>query len=231
MNQIIEHLKNKVIVAIDASPEDPCQELAFKVSIAHAAMSGGAGAIRTGGADLIKAISKAVAIPVIGFIKLQHPDYSIVRVTPSLDDARRIIAAGAQVVAMELTQRARADGTTDREMVEQVRTACSLPILADISTYEEAIAAEEAGADLIATTLVGYTPNSQPNRGFDFDLLERICQSVKVPVIAEGHLTTPEEVQKAMRLGAHCAVVGSMISRPHLITKRFVESVMPLLDQ
>ena len=97
--------------------------------------------------------------------------------------------------------------------------------MADISTLEEGILAEKAGADMISTTLSGYTQNS-PNEsdGPDFELLKSLVENVKAPVVLEGRIWTPEHVQEAFRLGAHCVVIGSAITRPQLITKRFVQN-------
>ena len=225
MNQLVSSLKNKVIVAIHAEIGDPCDDIDFKRAMACAAMVGGAGAIRVGGCDEIKKLSSAVTIPVIGFVKLDHPDYSIVRVTPTFKDACQAVDSGADILAIEVTRRMRSDGLSDQEIINKIKKELKLPIIADISTFDEAVFAEKAGVDMIATTLVGYTPQSHTNKSYDFNLLEDLCRKIKIPVIAEGHISSPEEAQRAINIGAFCVVVGSMISRPQLITKRFFEAI------
>lgn len=225
MNPLIQHLRNKLIVSIDVSPGNPCSDLDFIVAMAHAAMVGGAGAIRVGGIKEIKAISSSTSMPIIGFIKRDYPDYSIVRVTPTFQEAIQVANSGAQIIAIELTGRVRPDGLSDEEIVQKIKQELQVPIVADISTFDEAINAEKAGVDIIATTLVGYTPQSQQTDAFDFGLLKKLCQRINIPILAEGHITSPREAQKAVQMGAHGVVVGSMISKPHVITEKYSREI------
>ncbi len=231
MDQLVQVLKDKIIVAIDSPPGDPCGDLEFKVAMARAAEVGGAGALRVGGSELIQALSAEVNIPVIGYIKKDHPDYSIVRVTSTFEDACLAVDSGAAILALELTGRVRPDGLTDREIIKKIKQELGVPVIADTSTFDEAVDAEKTGVDMITTTLVGYTPQSMPTKDFDFDLLARLCKKIKAPVIAEGHIASPEEAQRAVRIGAFCVVVGSMITRPHLITKKFAEEILKVQKQ
>ena len=97
--------------------------------------------------------------------------------------------------------------------------------MADISTYDEAIRAEQEGADILSTTLSGYTPYSPKGKGPDFQLIKRLVKKVKIPVIAEGKIWTPEEARKAMDLGAYAVVIGSAITRPIMIADRFIKAI------
>ena len=98
--------------------------------------------------------------------------------------------------------------------------------MADISTLEEGKKCAELGADVISTTLAGYTLESENSpEGPDYELLEALVQNTEKPVILEGRIWEPQEVKKAFALGAHCVVIGSAITRPQLITKRFVEGI------
>ena len=94
--------------------------------------------------------------------------------------------------------------------------------MADISTLEEALAADEMGFDLISTTLAGYTAYSHKTETPDFELLQEIIEQVKTPVIMEGHTDRPEQVTKALELGSFAVVVGSIITRPQIITQKYV---------
>lgn len=200
----------------------------YTKALARAVVIGGAKAIRTGGYEEIRAIRSTVSVPIIGFFKLELPDYSKVRVTPTFESARRIAQAGADLISMEATGRARPDGLSDEEMMRKIKQELGKPVIADISTFEEGVAAERAGADCVAMTLAGYTPQSKPAHYFDFELLQALVKQLKVPVIAEGHINTPEEAQLAITYGAFAVVVGSMIIRPQLITRRFVNAIQYL---
>lgn len=231
MNKLIKDLKNKIIVAIDSPPGDPCSDLEFKVAMARAAEIGGAGALRVGGSELIIALSAAVSIPIIGYIKKDHPDYSIVRVTPTFKDACLAVESGVAILALELTGRVRSDGFSDQEIINKIKKELDVPVIADTSTFDEAVNAEKTGVDMVTTTLVGYTPQSKPSKDFDFTLLARLCKKINIPVIAEGHIASPEEAQRAVCIGAYCVVVGSMITRPHLIIKKYAEEIIKVQKQ
>lgn len=99
--------------------------------------------------------------------------------------------------------------------------------MADCSTVEEALHADELGFDFIGTTLVGYTEQSENDRieENDFEILWKILAGVKHKVIAEGNINTPEKARRVIELGAYSVVVGSIITRPQLITKTFTEEL------
>jgi N-acylglucosamine-6-phosphate 2-epimerase len=109
--------------------------------------------------------------------------------------------------------------------VRRIREELRLPVMADISTREEAVAAEQAGADLVATTLSGYTSYAPRGEGPDWGLLEAVVRTVQVPVIAEGAIGTPAEARRALDLGAWAVVIGSAITKPTEITQRFVAAL------
>jgi N-acylglucosamine-6-phosphate 2-epimerase len=221
----LEILKNALIVAVHPEPGEPLYGMDITVAMARAVIEGGAKAIRTGGCAEIKAISGSLDIPIIGFTKLHRPDYSEVRVTASFEDAKNIVEAGADMISMEATGRPRQDGLSDMEMIQKIKQELHVPVMADISTIDEGIAAAKAGADFVATSLAGYTPQSIRTDGYDFELLNALIKQIPVPVIAEGHISTPTEARQALSYGAFAVVVGTAITRPHLITKKFVSEI------
>lgn len=225
MHNFYESLKHSLIVAVHPEPGSPFLGMDITLAMARAVVEGGAKAIRTGGTEEIRAISGSIDVPIIGFTKLDRPDYSEVRVTASFEDAKNIIAAGADIIAMEATGRPRQDGLSDIDMISKIKQELHVPVFADISTYEEGVAAAQAGADFVATSLAGYTPQSNHLKEYNFELLKALVKQLPVPVIAEGHIASPAEAQKAIACGAFAVVVGSMITRPHLITKRYVEEI------
>ena len=230
MKQIISILKHQLIVACHYSPDEPLHEVSTTVAIARAVAASGAAGIRTGGVQEIQAIRKEIDLPIIGFDKMEWPDYSVVRVTPSFESAKRIIEAGADILAMEATGRMRTSGISDEDLIKKIHQELGVPVVADISTLDEGLAAAKAGADLVATTLAGYTPQSKKSSVFDFELLHDLIQHSPVPVIAEGHISSPEIAAQAIQMGAFAVVVGSAITRPHKITKAYVKHIQSVSD-
>lgn len=221
---VIEKLKNKIIVSCQAMPNEPLYREECMIAIMRSVLNGGAGGLRVAGVRDIKNAKKMTDVPVIGLTK---PDEipanwkEIVYITPSLKHVGFLIKAGADIIAFDGTNRKHENCTVD-EIIKLIKINKRVS-MADISTVEEGINCEKLGVNMISTTLAGYTQHSPlKNDGPDFDLLEELVKKVNVPVVLEGRIWTPQEVDKAFELGAHCVVIGSAITRPQLITKRFV---------
>ena len=134
------------------------------------------------------------------------------------------IQAGADIIAFDGTSRKRPDGSTLKDIIEEIHYFGRIA-MADISTYEEAINCQQLGADLISTTLAGYTTESgEPTEYPDYELLKKLVDNLSTPIILEGRIWEPEQVKRAFNMGAHCVVIGSAITRPQLITKRFINN-------
>jgi N-acylglucosamine-6-phosphate 2-epimerase len=220
----IAHLADGLIVSCQAGPDDPLFGSGVMAMMARAAAAGGAVAIRANGAEDIASIRAAVDLPIIGIWKVDVPGFGV-RITPELAHARTVAAAGASIIALDATDRARSDGLAAAELIKRVRAETGLPVMADVSSVDEGLIAQEAGADLIATTLAGYTTGSAAPAGPDLDLVSALALRVDVPVIAEGRISTPEEAVRALRAGAYAVVVGHAITRPEWITARFVTAL------
>jgi N-acylglucosamine-6-phosphate 2-epimerase len=190
--------------------------------MALAAWLGGAVGIRTNGADDIRAIRRTVPLPIIGIYKDGDDG---VYITPTLRHAQLVAEAGADIVALDATQRRRPDGSLLRDIIAMIHNQLGKLVLADISTLEEAVAAESAGADFVASTLSGYTPYSPKIEGPDFELIETMVARLHVPVFAEGRVVTPGDARRAIDCGATSVIVGGAITRPQQITARFVEQL------
>ena len=224
MKDTVSRLKNKVIVSVQAMPNEPLYNCIGEMI--KSVVKGGAGGLRVAGTRDIKDAKSITDIPVIGITKpsvIPANFKEIVYITPTLDDVIEIIKAGADVVAFDGTQRPRPNKANLKEMIKYIHIKKKIA-MADISTYEEGIKAAELGADILSTTLAGYTIESANSpQGPDFELLKKLVEDSNKPVILEGRIWTPEEVDKAFELGAHAVVIGSAITRPQLITKRFVQ--------
>ena len=225
MNNLLEKLKNCIIVSCQSEGDDPFNaDPKYMALFARAAEMGGAKGIRTQGIEKLKAIKQAVKLPVIGLLKSEFED-GTVRITGSFSEVRQLIDAGSDIIAIDGTFRQR-EGLTGPDFIKEVKQKYNCVILADIATYEEAMACEKAGADCISTTLNGYTPDtSQFYDGPNYDVLEQIVKDVKVPVFAEGRYNTPAEAKRAMELGAYAVISGTAITRPRVCTSWFVNAV------
>ncbi|WP_068775538.1 N-acetylmannosamine-6-phosphate 2-epimerase [Paenibacillus sp. FJAT-26967] len=218
--------KRGLIVSCQALPDEPLHGGDAMAKMAKAALQSGAIGIRTNGVADILAIKESVDLPVIGLIKRDIPG-SDVFITPTLDEVKAIIEAGAEIVALDITDRE--DRLAQAALLIEYAHLAGAAVMADVSTFEEGIAAEKLGADFIGTTLSGYTPYSTQLAGPDFELIRRLSEAVQVPVVAEGRIWTPQEAAQALEAGATYVVVGSAITRPQLITARYVEAVQKVV--
>ncbi len=221
---IIENLKGKIIVSVQAMPNEPLYKEECIKGMLASVVNGGAGGLRVAGARDTKN-AKAFNLPVIGLTKPQKlPDNwkEVVYITPSLKEVKELISAGADIIAFDGTTRIRPNNCKLEDIIQEIHSANRIA-MADISTYDEGINCANLGADIISTTLAGYTVESgEPTDGPDYELLKKLTKNINKPIFLEGRVWEPDEVKKAFELGAHSVVIGSAITRPQLITKRFV---------
>jgi N-acylglucosamine-6-phosphate 2-epimerase len=216
--------RRSIVVSCQAREDNPLHGPVFMAALAQAAEQGGAAGIRANGTMDIAAIRKVMSLPIIGILKRETPGYPVY-ITPGFADADGIARAGADIIAVDATARRR-DGETLRDLIRLIHERLVKPVMADIATLAEGVTAAAAGADLVATTLAGYTAETAAGRADapDFQLLEGLISTIDVPVVAEGRFWTPEQVREAFRLGAHAVVIGTAITNPTAITRRFVDA-------
>lgn len=223
--EIIESLRGGLVVSCQVQHDDPMYSLDFVVKMAIAAQWGGAVGIRANSPDQIAAIKKKVDLPIIGLYKIWHDDTDVF-ITPTLEAAKAVWDAGAEIIALDCTEQITHEGVPAYELLPIVKKEIPEAIIfADVSNYREAVRAVEMGADIVGPTLYGYTAETKRIEYPDLREFARMCRDFKgkAYVIMEGHIYTPEDAMKVLYLGAHAVVVGSAITRPHLITKRFVD--------
>ena len=216
-------VKGKLIISCQALPDEPLHSPFIMGRMARAAKEGGAVAIRAQSVADIEEIRAAAQLPVIGLIKQNYAD-SPIYITPTMREVEALIGTGCEMIALDMTDRERPQQTDVRDLVARIHEAHRL-VLADISTYEEGMKAQKLGVDAISTTLSGYTPYSPQLAGPDYGLMRRLAQDASIPVFAEGRINTPEELKEAMQTGVFGAIVGSAITRPQLIARRFTDAI------
>ncbi|MFB7652990.1 MULTISPECIES: N-acetylmannosamine-6-phosphate 2-epimerase [unclassified Streptomyces] len=218
---LLSSLAGGLVVSCQARPGEPLHGPRHMAAMALSAELGGARAVRVNGPEDVRAVKDVVGVPVIGLWKDGDDG---VYITPTLTHALRVAEAGADVVALDATERPRGDGRTLAETTAAVHDAGAL-VMADVSTLAEGLAAAAAGADMLSTTLSGYTPYSPSGPGPDLHLVRELAAAGVAPVFAEGRYATPAAAADALRLGAHAVVVGGAITRPTDITARFADAL------
>lgn len=216
-------LSGKLVVSCQAAPTDPLEETETIRRIARAVVQSGAAGLRINSPEHVRAIRQDSAVPIIAIQKRYFQGSP--HITPDFASASALAAAGASIIALDCTDRVWPEGDSWQVLIRRVHNELKLPVMADVSTLEEAVAAATAGADMVGTTLNGYTEATRSHRSFNWQLLREMLRDIKVPVIAEGHISSPEEARRALALGAWCVIVGSAITRPGMITAGFARAL------
>lgn len=227
MNDKVKSLHKKLIVSCQALPDEPLHSSFIMGRMAVAAKQGGAYGIRANTKEDIKEIQSLVDLPIIGIVKRDYENCDVY-ITPTMKEIEELMEVKPEIIAIDATGRLRPEGVTLDDFFKQIKDKYPDQLLmADCSTVEEALHADELGFDFIGTTMVGYTAESKGDKieANDFEILRKIVAGVKHNVIAEGNIDTPEKVKRVIELGAYSVVVGSIITRPQLITKRFAAAL------
>lgn len=226
--KLLNTLKGHLIVSCQALEDEPLHSSFIMSKMSLAAKMGGAVAIRANGVEDIEAIGQEVDLPIIGIIKKEYSD-SLVYITPTIKEIDALASTKVNIIAMDATLRSRPQDESLEGIVAYAKEKYpSILLMADCSTVEEVIHANALGFDIVATTLVGYTQQSQGDSitQDDCKLLKKIVEANEHAfLVAEGNISSPEQAKDVLKYGADAVVVGGMISRPQLITKKFVEAL------
>ena len=217
--------KGALVISCQARADNPLHGPVYMSAMAQAAEAGGARGIRANGEADVAAIRAVTKLPIIGIAKVWDDRFPVY-ITPGFEQAAQVARAGADIVGIDATPRPRNGEPVDR-LIGRIRAELGREVFADIATLEEGRAAQAAGATYVATTLAGYTEEtaSRKTGGPDLELLSALVAEVPVPIVAEGRFDTPELVAEAFRRGAHAVVVGTAVTNPREITKKFVQAI------
>ncbi|PWC05366.1 N-acetylmannosamine-6-phosphate 2-epimerase [Agromyces badenianii] len=215
-------LRGGLIVSCQAYPGEPMRHAETMAQLAESAVRGGAVGIRAQGLDDVRLIHERVALPQIGLWK--HGDGEVF-ITPTLEHALAVARAGAEIVAIDGTRRERPDALSLAETVRRLHEETGVLVMADVGSTADGLAAAEAGADLVGTTLCGYTGERPKTDGPDLEVLAELADRLEVPVIAEGRVHTPVQASACIDAGAFAVVVGTAITHPATITGWFAAAV------
>ena len=217
-------IRGKLIVSCQAREGWPMYGTDIMAAFARAAEMGGAAGIRATGPENIRAIKQKVNLPIIGINKIfgKYPVY----ITPTYASAEAILREGIDIVALDATPRESDGHESPVEIALKIHEYYpNVLVMGEISTVQEAVEASEGPYDLISTTLCGYTDESKEENLSGIELLKQISPLVKKPIIAEGKISTAEMAVDALKAGAYAIVVGTAITRPEVITSRFVSEM------
>ncbi|MBS1799508.1 MAG: putative N-acetylmannosamine-6-phosphate 2-epimerase [Acidobacteria bacterium] len=223
MDTILQSLRHKLIVSCQAFPNDPMEDTETLRRVARSAVLGGASGLRLNSAEHVRAIRQDTDLPIIAIEKSFEGGQ--LRITPDFASAAALAAAGANIIALDCTDREHKHGEPWREIVRRIHDELGLLVMADIATLHDGILAAEGNADIVAPTLHGYTEETKHSLGFHPELVTALARETGKPIIAEGNVSTPALACIALEAGAWSVVVGSAITRPGVITATFVKEM------
>ncbi|MDK6804720.1 N-acetylmannosamine-6-phosphate 2-epimerase [Aerococcus sp. UMB7834] len=224
---MLESAKGELIVSCQALDDEPLHSSYIMSRMAVAAQEGGAKGIRSNSVADIEAIKEVVDLPIIGIIKQDYPDAEIY-ITPTMKEIDALVATGVEVIALDATVSKRPNNQKLEDFVKEIKAKYpDQALMADCSTLDEMLEADRLGFDYIGTTMVGYTEQSKELKieANDFELIRQALDQVDHPIIAEGNIDTPDKARRVLDLGVYSVVVGSAITRPQLITEKFVTKI------
>ncbi len=222
-NETLSRIKGKLIVSCQALEDEPLHSSYIMQRMAVAAMRGGAAGIRANSVSDILKIREEVKLPIIGIIKRKYTG-SDVMITPTMQEVDELMAIKPDILAMDATNRKRPGGRELKDFFQEVRDKYPNQLfMADCSTLEEGLRADELGFDIVGTTLSGYTSYTKDVSLPNIVLMKELAKNAEKPVIAEGGIWTPEQLRHVLDAGVWAAVVGTAITRPMDITKKFVQ--------
>lgn len=223
--EIYGKIRGGLIVSCQALESEPLHGSEMMARMAFAAKEGGASGIRANTPEDILAIRQQVDLPMIGIIKAEYPD-SEVYITPTRQEVEKLIAVHPEIIALDATDRIRPAGETLEHLFETIRKDYPDQLfMADCSCYEDGMRAQELGFDIVGTTLCSYTEKTKGTAIPNYDMIHRLTQDLKIPVIAEGGIWETGQLQRVYQEKVLAVVIGTAITRPRDITRRFVASI------
>jgi N-acylglucosamine-6-phosphate 2-epimerase len=221
---VLERLRGQLIVSVQARAGSALDDPHVLAAMARAAQDNGAAGVRIQGVRNLEAVRKRVEIPILGIIKRQYEDFEPY-ITPTLREVREILDCGAEIIAFDATARPRPGGVEIAELIAAIHDGGALA-MADCALPEDGVCAQAAGADIVATTLCGYTKETQGAALPAVDLVRRF-RDLATFVVCEGGIHSPSSAADAVQAGAQAVVVGTAITNTEWLVSQYVASLGP----
>lgn len=219
----LSQLNHGLIISCQPRLKSALDHPRFVAALATVAEQQGAAGVRIRGVRDIRAVARAVNIPIIGLEKIIDPD-SDVYITPTIESVRRVYRAGAQIIAMDATERPRPKSQCLANIIDAAQENLDALLMADVATLKQGVAAARLGFDIVGTTLCGYTEETRHCLAPAFELAAQLVREVDIPVILEGRVQEPDHVRKAFDLGVYAVVVGTAITDFEWLARRFIDA-------
>jgi len=216
--EVLDALRGALIVSVQAEADSPLNTPETIALLSRVAVANGAAAVRIEGLARIAAVRRAVSVPIIGIVKRSYDGFEPY-ITATEREVAEVLAAGAEIVAFDATDRPHPGGRDCAGVVASIHARRALA-MADCATAAEVATAGAAGAQIVATTLCGYTDQT---RGTPLPALElvRACAAGGAFTICEGGVASPADVSAAFAAGADAVVVGTAITNVDVLVRRF----------
>ncbi|MGP6159467.1 MAG: putative N-acetylmannosamine-6-phosphate 2-epimerase [Vulcanimicrobiaceae bacterium] len=228
MNALLRALDGGLIVSIQPEAGSALNTPEIVAALARCAVANGAVGVRIEGLERLRAVRAAVAVPLVGILKRTHPGFAPY-ITSTLEEVAAVAEAGAAIVAFDATARRRVGGAGVADLIRAAQTLRCLA-MADCATQVEAEAAAAAGADIIATTLAGYTEETRGRTLPDLELLTG-CSRLPAFPICEGGVAAPEGVRAAFAAGARAVVVGNALTNIDAHVRSFAGATLRITQE
>ena len=216
---VLKRLHAGLIVSVQAREGSAIDDPHVLAAMALAAQDSGAAGVRIQGVRNLTAVRASVRVPMVGIIKRSYEGFEPY-ITPTLHEVHEVLNCGAEIVAFDATARPRPDGLGVAEIVAAIHAGGALA-MADCAVPEDGVCAEAAGADIVATTLCGYTKETEGIALPALDLVRSFAE-LETFVICEGGIHAPAVVAAAIEAGADAVVVGSAITNTEWLVRSFV---------
>lgn len=221
---VLNSIKGGLIVSCQALEDEPLHSPDIMMRMAQAALMGGAIGIRANSPADCAQIKQHVDLPIIAIYKKIYGTCEVY-ITPTIEEVKGLLSIDPEIIAVDATNRIRPNGKTLEEFFKEIKQIYNGLIMADVSNLDEGIEAERIGFDIVSTTLCGYTDYTLDRPKPDIELIKGLKAVLRIPIIAEGNIDSPNNAINCLDAGAWAVVVGGAITRPQLITKKFVDSL------
>ena len=221
---ILDRLRGGLIVSVQARAGSALDDPHVLAALARAAQDNGAAGVRIQGVRNLEAVRRRVDVPIVGIIKREYEDFEPY-ITPTLREVREVLNCGAEIVAFDATGRPRPGGIEPGELVEAIHAGGALA-MADCALAEDGVCAQASGADIVATTLCGYTKETRGAALPALDLVKSFAD-LSTFVVCEGGIHTPLSAAAAVEAGAQAVVVGTAITNTEWLVEQYVASLGP----